>query len=445
MKNLAFGALLMGLLVACGGGDSNKVVIKTDGGNVDGMMACNPLTQAGCAAGEKCTWIVDAVMPQYVGHTGCAPDGSVAVGGTCKFNTEGPMGYDNCAKGGVCSSFVWGTATTPTPVDGTCKQICDQLGGAPACPNTHVCVSYSRLFSTGEMTAAAGGVCDLKCDPLLDNDFDGSNGINTGPASARRANTCGTNPNIGCYGYPSFGTPPASGWSCTGDINATANSNVEGLRHRVKCLSTNGCANGTTIYVNSCNQGYLPLLQETSFSSQAICVAMCKPANCYKGMNNCGDMNASARRGVDGDRCTDTDRRGTFDIANDTDGGEHCQHLWWFEIDNSGNFIESDTSDSLGFCYNHDVYYWDKNGNGTIEMATDEKIPNCGLLGSSGGTGSGTDALTRFSALSFGCVDTSFLPTMANGKKMIPQEILDIRSKMDVPRALYHRTMGTRE
>ena len=79
MKNLAFGALLVGLLVACGGGDKkNVIVIDTNG--PDAPMQCNPLTQAGCMAGEKCTWLLDALMPQYVGHIGCAPDGTGNVG-----------------------------------------------------------------------------------------------------------------------------------------------------------------------------------------------------------------------------------------------------------------------------------------------------------------------------------------------------------------------------
>jgi hypothetical protein len=74
MKKLAFGALLVGLLVACGGGDSNKKVILVDGSMVDGMTQCNPLTQAGCAANEKCTWLLEALMPQYVGRVACAPE-----------------------------------------------------------------------------------------------------------------------------------------------------------------------------------------------------------------------------------------------------------------------------------------------------------------------------------------------------------------------------------
>src|SRR5690606_17366451 len=62
MMKLAFGALV-GLLVACGG-DDGKTVILPDA--APPVMACNPLTQAGCAPDEKCTWLLDALEPQYV-------------------------------------------------------------------------------------------------------------------------------------------------------------------------------------------------------------------------------------------------------------------------------------------------------------------------------------------------------------------------------------------
>ena len=80
------------------------------------------------------------------------------------FGEAGATGYDDCAKGGVCSAF------DGTGGPGVCKQICDNAGGAPTCDDSHVCVQYSRLFSTGATTPAAAGVCDLACDPLTDND-----------------------------------------------------------------------------------------------------------------------------------------------------------------------------------------------------------------------------------------------------------------------------------
>src|SRR5574338_400274 len=144
MKKLALGALLIGLLAACGGDDGkNGKIMPLDGGaDAPSTMTCNPLTQAGCAANEKCTWLIDATMPQYVGHVGCAPDGDVAVDGECTYGAASATGYDNCAKGSVCSQY-----RTPGNA-GVCKQLCDQQGGTPTCDASHVCVTYSQLFST---------------------------------------------------------------------------------------------------------------------------------------------------------------------------------------------------------------------------------------------------------------------------------------------------------
>src|SRR5688572_10988233 len=113
---------------------------------IDGGM-CNALWEAGSKAGEKCTWIVDALMPQYVGHIGCTVDGTAVAGESCSFGAPGETGFDNCKAGFVCGNYAGGT--------GECKQICDQQGGVPMCDAQHVCVTYSGLFSTGDTTRAA--------------------------------------------------------------------------------------------------------------------------------------------------------------------------------------------------------------------------------------------------------------------------------------------------
>ena len=437
MKKLAFGALLVGLLVACGGGGDSKKIVLPDTGTTDAPMACNPLTQAGCAAGEKCTWLVDALMPQYVGHVGCAPDGTANVGDACMYGAAGTTGYDNCKAGSVCSHY---TSMTP----GVCKQLCDQQGGMPACDSEHVCVTYASLFETGDSTPNAAGVCDLACDPLLDNDFDGSGQVLQGAGKVRRAMKCGTDPKVGCYGFQSGGTPPATGWSCTNDFNYDT-AQPTGLRHRVQCTATNTCTvpGQSYGYTNSCNQGYLPLLHESSMVSTTICVALCRPLDCYSG--NCGANNVN-RQGSANDGCRSSDRvsaTGTFDNANDANGGEHCTYDWLFEIDQQGNFLRSPTSDTVGFCYNHKVFKYDSNGDNTADL----ELPSCGMLGSgNGGSGGGSDAsmpLTYWTALDLGCVSSAYLPVMAAGKSRIPDRLLEMRKQMDLPRALYHRTMGT--
>ncbi|HEY5945047.1 MAG TPA: hypothetical protein VIV40_06120, partial [Kofleriaceae bacterium] len=414
MKKLAFGALFVGLLVACGGGSDSKKIHTVDSGGPDGPTQCNPLMQTGCAAGEKCTWLVDAITPQYVGHIGCAMDGTAAVGDACMYGMPGATGYDNCAKGAVCGNYRGGA--------GTCKQICDQQGGAPACDPQHVCVTYSGLFTTGANQPAAGGVCDLACDPITDNDFDGS-----GAASAKTTNTCGTSATVGCYGYPSFGTAPKTGWSCTNDINS-AESQPTGLRHRVQCLQTNGCTDpddATVIYVNSCNQGYIPLLIESTMSSITICTALCKPLNCWGG--NCGTNNVN-RVGVsnttDGAHaCKTPDRVGTFNNGGATDGGttggETCTYIWYFERDQPGMLLPSATSDTVGFCFDHSKYLYDSNGDNTA----DKPYPNCGLLATKGFSTAtnAADPLTYFGAADLACVTTTDAGLPANGKAQLPE------------------------
>jgi hypothetical protein len=348
---------------------------------------CNPLSQAGCNAGEKCTWLLDALMPQYVGHVGCAVDGAAGVGDACMYGAPGAQGYDNCAKGLVCGNYAGGA--------GTCKTVCDPQGGNPTCGATHVCVTYAGLFSTGATTPPSGGVCDLACDPLADNDYDGS-----GSALGRTGTTCGSALTSGCYGYPSFGRAPGTGWSCGGDVNAAV-AQPTGLRHRVQCTEANGCADpGPTLYVNSCNQGYIPLLRESVTVSTAICVAICKPMNCF--MGNCGSNNDN-RLGAAPHRCNPIDRIGTFAIGQ---AEEHCQYLWVREIDQMGNFLRSATSDTVGFCYDHSKYQYDSDGNNM----PDTPLPACATLPDGFGSGS------AFGAADLGCVDTSHAPNLATGK-----------------------------
>ncbi len=355
---------------------------------------CNPLTQAGCAAGDKCTWLVNAFTPAYLGHIGCAPDGTANVGEACGYAEPNgsAYGYDNCRKGSVCSNYQGG--------DGVCKQICDQMGGFPQCDTQHTCVVYDELFDVGSATPAAAGVCDIACNPLTDNDFDGA-----GTASNKTTSACGSDPTIGCYGYPSFGTYPQTTWSCTSEANPTL-----ALRHRAPCTQANGCADPTP-FVNSCSQGYLPLLYETTNSSTVICVAMCKPKNCYAG--NCGTNNDN-RLGEAPHRCTTPDRAGTFDTSP---GGEHCRYLWSFEIDQQGSYLPSPTSNTVGFCFDHSKYLYDTNS----DNVPDTVLPACASLPDGFGGSGRYDG-----AADLGCVDTTHA-NLAHGKRLAPAPALDVR------------------
>jgi hypothetical protein len=400
---------------------SGAVDAQLDGPGSATGGPCNLLTQAGCSIGEKCTWILESLSPQYVGHVGCAPDGTANAGDPCMFGAPGASGYDNCDKGLVCGNYRGGT--------GTCKTICDQLGGTPMCAASHGCVTYAGLFETSTITPPAGGVCDVACDPLADNDFDGS-----GTASTKTGTVCNSTPSTGCYGYPSYGTPPVTTWSCTNDINFDE-SQPTGLRHRVQCTELNNCADaGPTIYVNSCNQGYLPLLYEATGVTTIICVAMCKPATCYSGNCGVGDTN---RQGdpTSAHECSSGDRVGSFAVT------EHCQYLWWREVDDAGNHLASTTSDSVGFCMDFAKYRYDSNGDNQVNT-NDLPLPNCDTLGSGYGTGSNPAIPTTFfGAADLGCVPSTYLPPAATGKQTLPVTTLRKRALTDLPRALFRRTI----
>ena len=431
MKKLALGALFAGLLVAtgaCGGDD--KPHITLDAGS--GAMTCDPLKQTGCATGEKCTWLLDALMPQYVGHVGCAPNGTANVDEECTYGAPGTSGYDNCKAGTVCGNYRGGTDV--------CKALCDQAGGMPECDATHVCVVYSSLFSTGDTTPPAAGVCDKACDPFNDNDFDGA-----GPLT-KTGTTCGSNQ--GCYGYPSYGTAPKTGWSCTRDINI-AEAQPTGLRHRVQCTEDNKCAApGPKIFTNSCNQGYLPLLRESSTVSTTICVAMCKPVSCYDGSNGHCGTNDINRLGKDDGRCNGQDRIGTFDLTGGVPQGEHpngeqCEFLWRREIDSmTGDYLPSETKDTVGFCFDHHQYQYDSN----MDNMADTNLPPCAALVQGFGSGSDpTKPLEYWGAADLGCVTSDEAGVnMVNGKAKLPPGTLEKWRRVDMPRALYHREANIR-
>jgi hypothetical protein len=373
-----------GTIARCGG--------FPDGPPFEGYVTCNVLTQAGCLRFEKCTWLLDALVPLTVGHIGCAPYGNGEVGGACTYGLPGATGYDACRQGAVCSDRSGGV--------GVCKAICDPQGGQPSCAAQHVCVTYPDLFATGDMPPEAG-VCELACDPLADNDFDG-----VGSALAKTGSACGSSSSIGCYGEPSAGTPPGTQWACMRDINELE---PVSLRHRVQCTAANGCAQpGPAIYINSCNQGYLPLLRESVTVSTAICVAICKPKNCYAG--NCGPNDENGL-GEAPHRCTTPDRVGSFDTSAN---GEHCRFLWSLEIDTQGHFLRSPTSDTVGFCFDHSKYLYDSNADG---MA-DTPYPPCASLPDGFGSGS------ALGAGDLGCVDTTHVQ-LATGK---PRVLEDLRA-----------------
>ncbi len=397
MKKAAFGALFVGLLVACGGGGGATTVHIVDSNTGDADMTCNVLTQTGCMTGEKCTWFHDTETPTPLGHIGCAPTGTVAIGAACTYGADGPQGYDNCVTGSVC-------------VSGHCSQICDDQGGDPMCPTKFACGDYTGLFDSSGMNVA--GVCDPTCDPLADNDFDGS-----GSASMKTGSDCAAGQ--GCYGFP--GTTTATHATCTGEFNTT-------LVHRSACTVATMCApDSTHVYLNGCAQGYIPLLDDTTGSTQADCIAYCKPADCDS--TSCLNENL---RGVSPYDCQAIHMLGTYVVSSSGTAagdlnGDQCFYSWGFENDSNGNYIPSPTSDTLGYCINHAKYNYDSNGNGMID-GSDATWPKCDTLAIGSGVMGGYDATY------FGCVST----TTATAGGNPPFKALKNRPLMDMPHFPYH-------
>ncbi|MBV8762856.1 MAG: hypothetical protein JO257_36565 [Deltaproteobacteria bacterium] len=288
--------------------------------NIDTFHAvyCDPFTQTGCGAGRKCTWIAAVQEGDGDPGVGCVPDGTVPLGAACKFSDAG---YDNCAKGLFCG-------------DGTCNAICSYTDPT-TCGSGTACVPDRALFVQG---LTGEGLCWRTCDPLADNDFDGS-----GSALSRSGSGCGS-ATMGCYGFPGRGMAPPTAFACYGELNASVP-----LRHRSECTSDSGCSVPLIggILVNSCNQGYEPVLRESTAVSTTICVALCAPLDCYAG--NCGSNDVN-RVGAAPHRCNAIDARGSFG------SGEECQYLWHLEVDGSGAWLPSPYSNAVGFCVDRDAY-----------------------------------------------------------------------------------------
>jgi len=341
MNKLALGALFAGLVACGGGGNSTKVTtVVVDGSGPDGVSgACNPLTQTGCNAGEKCNWIYDQLMPTVVGHIGCEAEGTTAIGGDCGNRAVGP---DSCVKGAEC-------------VSGECKQICDNQGGAPMCDADHACVQYQNTFVDGTNTVA--GVCDPGCDPLTQR-------LKVGNAEA-----CGsadpTKPAKGCYGYGEY--------SCSGTAPTVPVEMAVTLTDRVAPAGD---------YLNACAPGFMPILISETGSSTGLCNGLCaalesdqtKPA-----ANEVGDAaalakNPTAAAPAAGNAVCTAGHRGSA-----TDGLETCRFLWIYNVDDAGMINVTPYTDIMGVCFARNKYRYDSNGDGMLD-ANDAFTPECHTL-----------------------------------------------------------------
>jgi hypothetical protein len=388
MKKLALGALFVGL-TACGGGGNSSVNLIDAGGGADAAGACNPLTQTGCNAGEKCTWISDQDNPP-IGHVGCAPEGGVggtpiALGAACTDPVAGPMGYDDCAKGTVCLA-------------GVCKQICDVNGGTPNCDENHACTRYADFFESGG--TAVAGVCDPGCDPLTQD-------LKIGTNKAQCGSPMPAMPNSGCYGYDEYSCAPTgmTSWPLTDRMMPR----------------TNAAGNP---YLNGCAPGFIPLFYEMTGSTKTLCTGLCAAleiSNAQPAANAKGDATALGKlpttaAAVAGDATCDATKKGS-------EASSQCKFLWpYLEDESTGELpvsFEMNYVDKLGVCMAIAHFQYDSDG----DMAPDMPYPNCTTLVPTG-------AANMFDNASYwGCLKRSNTPTMftSSAKKQLAPELRNVR------------------
>jgi hypothetical protein len=351
-----------------GGGSSDDGGMNDAG--VDAPPAqCDVFAQTGCPANQKCTWISDgASTPTFT--IGCVANGTVADKGACSFSS-GPLSFDNCVKGSFCFA-------------GLCATICNPMNATNTCGSTAACTGYSD--------PPGAGACVPTCNPLDDNSFrQGASKPGTACTAAQ-----------GCYGVPSTTSGNPTRFQCAPDLHIT-NRAV----HRTRCEVANTCASAGGPYVNGCSQGYMALLRESTTSTTIVCIAMCKPSNCYSG-------NCPSAAGVAPHACNTTNAEGTFDPATTANNGDHCMYSWFFEND-AGNVVLSPTSNTVGFCVNHKLLQYDTNADGV----PDSNLPLCASLPLMGNTD------PPYNAGDWGCVDTATAGVQFTGKKRPPA--IDLR------------------
>jgi len=187
---------------------------------------CNPVAQAGCGGGEKCTWIVDWAGPPPLGHTGCAVNGTVAGGGAC---TSPETGADDCVAGYYCLNAV-------------CTEIC---ASAPnSCSADWICNPYPNFMEDVDNV----GLCNPSCDPVQQD--------------------C-VNPAEACY------LQVVNGESFCAGVPAGA----EGLTQGDACYGPemNEC------YLNGCDEGYGANLPPEPGASTMVCAFFCNPIDNWMG------------------------------------------------------------------------------------------------------------------------------------------------------------------
>jgi hypothetical protein len=183
----AFTPVASAMFTVGGAGGPVDPVSDANTGTVDapiGGQFCDPATQQGCDVGQKCTAEANEVR--------CAPDGAVALGGTCA--GDGPL--DDCSAGGIC-------------IFRQCRGFCPQDGSGAGCAGNETCHAFG-VFNA----------CLLNCNALAPSC----------PATAQGPQNCYQSPSGGECINPSANL--AVGSTCSFLNECTAGSGCVGN----KCL-----------------------------------------------------------------------------------------------------------------------------------------------------------------------------------------------------------------
>jgi len=330
MNKLALGVLL-GAIAACGGGGKPTLIDAA----VDAAVACNPVLQTGCAAGEKCTWIVDidgGPTTSDIGHIGCIANGTIAEGGAC---TDASMAAtDGCVAGQLC-------------VSRRCKPICDpQLvdGSAQgACSSNFSCSVYAGVFESGGDPTA--GVCEPGCDPLTQRLKVGTTNVEAcGSSNATTpSGTC-----VPSRGFLSFHCAPS------GSIVYDKVDRVPPLTDTVS-----GAPFG-----NGCAPGFIPFyFSDASGSMTTWCTGLCAAlktdmaiaAQPDHATDNQGDKTVAAKLVADpmpvaGHAVCAKTIKGAADVQSPF--GEDCRFIWFpLAQGDPTKPSMSPFNDTLGVCF----------------------------------------------------------------------------------------------
>jgi hypothetical protein len=209
---------------------------------IGGGDECNPVTQAGCAGGEKCAQLVESNDP-FLARTACVPEGGLLVGEDCTRCDGGQGGYDDCSAGSHC-------------LGGTCSEICDQ-GPPDSCRSASegpfdgtYCTPFADLFSDQV------GLCVSACNPVGDTT---SSGVITN-------NDCSADE--GCYLNSTLGTAACS--SVPGPAqDVTQNDDCYGP-------GGGGC------FLNGCASGFTALLNNAPLDADGtVCARLCTAVNTH--------------------------------------------------------------------------------------------------------------------------------------------------------------------